>query len=502
MFFSQFKSYVQARLASLSASTYDCLLLVVVAAALTYIPAYKSAPMFWDENYHATSAQRYLDDIAQFEAHPPLGKLLIAAGEAVVRPNKGLDVTPLHGVKHLPGDQLPKGFSMAGMRLAPLLFAVFSAGAFFLLMRALTLSNAAALALSSLYVFENAFIVHFRAVHLDSFQMCFVLLALWRFVEGWRQEARLQVRDYAGLAALVALAMMIKINAGMFLLLMPMLYLREARLGWQSKDLALKVLAACAAMLAVVALVFTIHTALGRKMPDGATSAGKQDIEAMSPAYRDFIHFKRTLTPAVVATVTVDYFKFMSKSHLGVPKLDVCKVGENGSHPMHWPIMDKTINYRWDKTGDRVAYVQLAGNPVVWGLSLLAVLLSAGLIAGHRVFGQPVSDKPTYTLIEVFGGMYLVYMGLHLYLGSQRVMYLYHYFLGLMLGCVLLALCGRYLISARAAFARHVARWLGGMILLLVLGYLYVLPLTYHLHIGKTHCEWLNWPFKTVNCVN
>ena len=38
--------------------------------------------IFWDENYHVTSAERYLEGVAQFEPHPPLGLMLIAAGEA------------------------------------------------------------------------------------------------------------------------------------------------------------------------------------------------------------------------------------------------------------------------------------------------------------------------------------------------------------------------------------------------------------------------------------
>ena len=35
----------------------------------------------WDESYYLTSTQRYLDGVAQFASHPPLGLMLIAAGD-------------------------------------------------------------------------------------------------------------------------------------------------------------------------------------------------------------------------------------------------------------------------------------------------------------------------------------------------------------------------------------------------------------------------------------
>ncbi|MGI0067698.1 MAG: hypothetical protein ACREB9_04665, partial [Thermoplasmata archaeon] len=70
------------------------------------------------------------------------------------------------------------GYSFAGVRLAPGVFAVLGAVVFFALMLVLCESLAGALALTSLYVFENAFIVQFRAAQLDAFQIAFVLAAL------------------------------------------------------------------------------------------------------------------------------------------------------------------------------------------------------------------------------------------------------------------------------------------------------------------------------------
>jgi dolichyl-phosphate-mannose--protein O-mannosyl transferase len=56
---------------------YAAILLYV--AGFVFVPGYhQPAALFWDENYHIPSAQKYLDGVMYMEPHPPLGKLLIA----------------------------------------------------------------------------------------------------------------------------------------------------------------------------------------------------------------------------------------------------------------------------------------------------------------------------------------------------------------------------------------------------------------------------------------
>lgn len=487
-------------------STYDCGLLVLLIAAITYLPGYASPRMFWDENYHVTSAQRFIEGIAQFEAHPPLGKLLIAAGEVLTGANKNIDKHVLTGSKYIAGDLLPKGFSMTGMRLMPSLFAVFAAVCFFGLMFSLTQNRLAGVLLSALYVFENAYIVHFRAAHLDSFQLCFSLGALWYFVTLWRSPAKLDGSQYARLAGLIGLAIMIKINGVLLLTLFPLLYWQDGK-KWQGSasarlaDFLKKSGAAVASILAVTFLVFWISALCGRNLPDPQSPAGRDDISKMSPQYQQFLTNHEWLTPIVVAHITVDYFAFMSQSHEGVPKLDQCKTGENGSYPLNWPLMDRTINYRWDAANGKTSYVQLVGNVTSWSLGFAAVILSLGLILSHRVFNAPVRNQQTYALIEVFSALYLVFMGLHLWLGAQRVMYLYHYFLGLSLSYALVALNGMYLSDVRPWFTRHRTAIFSAFLIGILGCFVFIAPLTYHYPISKTRCEIHNWPIKTLNCI-
>ena len=80
--------------------------------------------LFWDENYHIASAQKYLNGVFFMEPHPPLGKLLIAAGEGLLQRNDRNDQFIDTDYATNP----PEGFDFTGYRLFPVLFAWLTAG--------------------------------------------------------------------------------------------------------------------------------------------------------------------------------------------------------------------------------------------------------------------------------------------------------------------------------------------------------------------------------------
>ncbi|HSD38726.1 MAG TPA: phospholipid carrier-dependent glycosyltransferase [Rhodocyclaceae bacterium] len=484
-----------------------CLLLVAIAASCSYVVNKGEPPYpFWDENYHVTSGQRYIDGLGHFEPHPPLALLLIAAGELLSGENQNVDKHQLIVDKYINGDKMPPNFSFAGMRLMPSLFAAFGALLFFGLLLTLTENRLLALLFSTLYVFENAYVVHFRAVHLDSIQMFFCLATIWQFVRLWKRPDTLSWKAYAWLGVLAGLAIMAKINAALLLILFPILYFKDAatRLDFDltrlAQDFIAKTGSTIVAILIVVLTIFAIHGAIGRKLPDPQSSAGKQDIENMSPTYKEYLTQHGALTPDVVFAITRDYFKFMDKDHLGVPKLDICKPGENGSHPLHWLIMDKTINYRWDSADGKTKYVQLVGNQVSWYLGLASLFLSIALIVNHRFFKNPIGNTKTYHLIEVFTSLYATFMVLHLYLGTQRVMYLYHYFLGLLITYILVVLQYQYLTDLHALRTKTRMLIAGGMALAISLSFAFFAPLSNHNPLTKSQCEARNIFSHIVDC--
>ncbi len=485
-----------------------CAVIIAVAFCVFIVNRADPPHIFWDENYHVTSTERYLEGMMQFEPHPPLGLMMIAVGEYFSHANDGVDMHALVRTKEINGDDMPANFSFAGMRLMPSLFAAFGALLFFALIYELLENRLYALLFTSLYVFENAFVVHFRATHLDSFQMFFTLGSLWYFARLWKSIEVLKWWQYALLAVWCALAMMVKVNAVFLVVLFPMLYIKDvkqhpknSRTNWVA-DAFTKGSSSLVAALAVFFMVFYVHALFSRNPPDANTPAGQQDIANMSPRYREYIDKHEALTPVMVYIIARDYFHFMYKDHEGVPKLNPNNPGENGSYPWHWPFHDRNINYRWDSADGKTAYVQLVGNQLAWYCGTASVILALILVINYRIFAVlPRGSMRTYSMIEAFTLLYVAFMALNLWMISQRVLYLYHYFMGLAISYALLTLMWKYLCEIHPRFNKHRLKILATTVSLFALSYWFFLPLTNHYPMTKQQCERRNvWISHIVDC--
>jgi dolichyl-phosphate-mannose--protein O-mannosyl transferase len=96
--------------------------------------------------------------------------------------------------------------------------------------------------------------------------------------------------------------------------------------------------------------------------------------------------------------------------------------------------------------------------------------------------------------------MYMLFWWFHVWLGTQRVMYIYHYFIGLSMSFFLVALCFK-IVSRRVPFiARHRFSILCATSLAIAGTYLFYSPLTYHYPLTKPECEMRNVPVTVVIC--
>lgn len=463
--------------------------------------------IFWDENYHVTSAQRYLEGIAHFEAHPPLGKMLIALGEQLSGVNAGLDKHVLTLDKHIKGEELPAGFQFTGMRLLPTLFGVLSCLVFYWLALQLLRQPLYAMLASSIFIFENAYIVHFRAVHLDAFQIFFTLLFIALLVRFWLARRALRMLEFGVLGVLFGLAVMVKVNAlvlGAFFVLLGLYQFpgRDGVAGWCRYCAGGALFSAAGFMLAVVA-TFTVSLWLTPALPDAATPLYEKDRPWMSETYVDYLQGERALGPRVVGQAMLDYVRFMNQDHRGVVKYDPDSPDEAGSPFWMWPFQYKNINYRWDSNNGLTRYVQLAGNHWLWLTGLLSLVVATAAIAWQRLAGRPLvgRERSLYGLLEMLVLVYWLTFALHGYLSAQRVMYLYHYFLGLLFSFVLFLVLLAWCIERW----RPDYRWLlGGLGLWLGIAmscFAYVAPLTYALPLTEAQCQRLNTFHQTVKCL-
>lgn len=513
-----------------------CAVLLLVAAVCAYVVhGDKPSAPFWDENYYVSNAERYLRGVAQFQSHPPLGLIAIAAGEALLQRNAGLDTKFLERDKKAEGEQLPKGYSFAGLRLVPSLMGALGALLFYGLVFTIARNPWVALLASLFYVCENAYVVHFRAAHLDGPQMFFVLAALWQFTRLWRRarpegadgaplpwSGWLAWRSYAWIGLWAGLAAMVRVNGIVLLILPVLLAWREWRVrlelppqtGWRAvlapyvRDLAIKVVVVVGGVALAVFATFWLHASLTRVAPEPGSFVANQDVQHMSPEYREWLRLREHgpdpgVTPQAVLVLIRDHFRFMDQDQKGVPKLNPNNPNENGSEPWRWPLQGKTINYRWDSDGKTTSYVQLAGNTLSWMAGGAALIVAVVLIINTRLLGIALVGRlETYRLIEVYSFLWGLYMVMHMRIASLRVMYLYHYFIALLFSYVLVVLMWQYLSQVHAGWARRAVPIWAGIAALVAGCYFFILPLTNHLPLTRAQCEQRNVLFSVVRCVN
>lgn len=471
-------------------------LLITVLAAATFGTRYwLPQSLFWDENYHVAAAQKQLDGVMYMETHPPLGKMLIALGERLTGANAGRDTSRLLQRDHVSNAMLPPDYSYVGVRLASVLGMVLAAPLLFCLIRLISGSNVSALVFSSLLVFDNALVLHGRAAMLEGVQIFFVLLALYVFAR-LLQARRIALWHYPLLGALIGLVVAVKLNGAVLLLLLVALFLVDQwsnLRAWRWPPLLLRLLQAVplalAGLLAVFLGVFYLHIATATEV------VGTRTYKA-SPQYLEHLKAGTSWTPAGFVTGLKDQLRYIAEYSEGVPRLDMCKPGENGSPALHWPLGGKTINYRWNKdTVDgqvEVSYSYLVGNPLVWLPVLAGVLLSCSLLLGRWVYGLAISDRRLFLWQGLLSGLYLSYMIAILQI--ERVMYLYHYLLPLVLGIVNLAAVHAYLFQpARPGRSWHTRINLGLYLLLVVLVFAFFAPLTYSTPLTAEQFQLRQW---------
>lgn len=472
---------------------------LLLASLLTYCTLY-GAPysLFWDENYHIASAQKHIDGVMYMEPHPPLGKMLLALGEVVVNPNAELDKSAFNRTDYLSGNDVPAGFSFTGFRLMSVLLMALSVLFLYGILHRITHHKFVAAAFTTLVIFDNAFVVHSRAAMLEGIQIFFILAALYYFVRTVTSHTsnNILLRHYALLGLLIGLAISVKVNGAILLLLLVMLYGFDQWQNikhWRISKLftrALTTIPVSALPILIVFFgVFYFHIGMGTEIVDNRTYKA-------SPEYLNLIRNGETFSFAAFKVGMKDNWRYMSEYADGVPRLDVCKPGENGSSVTNWPLGGKTISYRWGKdTYDGVVktnYTYLLGNPIVWLSALGGIVLSLGLIISKFIYGHEEKDRKLFLWICGFTALYVSYMITMLQI--ERVMYLYHYLVPLLFAIVNLSLVFTYIYRDEIITNnKHTLINLGAFVVMVIAVFAFFSPLTYSIPITAEQFELRDW---------
>lgn len=429
-------------------TTLLCCLLVLIASYFTYFKDYHKPPnAFYDEIYHIIGAEKYINRIMYFEVHPPVGKLFIALGEELFNVNKNLNLKEAFERGYIDGD-LPENFSFVGVRFFPVLFGCLNALLFFVIFYLISKNNLISLLFSSLYLFENSSIVHFRAAMLDSTLVFFSLLSIICFIYFYDKKKKISFFNYFLLGTLTSLAIFTKIVGLILVLLFIFLQIRELNKYKVTFSLAnFKILlknclSYSVGLITIFLLVYYLHVSIG-------TNVIKKDTSKASSTYLEMIKTKEIFNPLKLYIPIRDNFIDMKKAHSSIDKLDVCKINEVGSHPIGWPLGIRNINYL--KTtgidGGKTAYLNFQGNPVSWFMGLFSVFICVCLVVSRTIFKTEITDKRTYGLIRCFTLLYLAYMFAIIWGGMHRILYIHIYLLPLFFSFVLSFLLFYYLFK-------------------------------------------------------
>lgn len=293
----------------------------------------------WDESYYLTSTARYELGFASYASHPPLGLMLIAAGDRLTGRNQNVEFSLLAREKTVKAEQVPADFDYVGVRLASAAFGVAAITLFFALMLTITGSVGGAFLATSPFLFDTALLAQFRAAQLDAFQLCFTVAALLCLSLADRRRS---ARWLFGFGFACGLSAMVRAN-GLLLLAGTMLPLVRAIVSDQlflvRVSRALRVIAATmtGAGLAIAA-VFLVHLAVASRPMPNNWAAARADAAFIHPAYRAYLDGTEPASVTAFAAASTGYRDFMAADLAGIGPSDA-----NSSSPLGWPLGRKPI---------------------------------------------------------------------------------------------------------------------------------------------------------------
>ena len=450
-----------------------CFVFVLVVSWFTYFQGYDKPNQFiWDEEYHVVTAQKYLNNTFYMTVHPPLGKMLIALGQHMFYSEQRNDhLIDLHKAGAMPEDEI----RLKGYRMVPVFLVWLTVPLLLLVFFLITRSPVTSTLLLFLFIFDNALIAHMRAAMLEGplifFTVCSILLFLLLF------ECK-EKKILFGIVALLfgvafASALAVKVLAIVLVLLIPAVLVKL--LGQWRKMITFLLLCLSGFLITYVS-VWYVHIQIARDINPALENGGYHWV---SEEYRARIDEGTHTSLAAVPVAIRDYiWKMRQKSPM--EPLNFCDRSHRGSPPVFWPFGARSVRY-WTHTlalDDGYRYLYLQSNPVVWYAGLLGVVLSFSYLAGVFLFAQHRKSQRTFYM-ATFLALYISYMvGVSM---IDRMMYLYHYFIPLLLSFLLFGLVvmeirslGRWEVTAHR---RNVG--LGVLGALIVLAFLLFSPLTY-----------------------
>lgn len=461
------------------------ILLLILSTSIVFYRLDVPQAIIFDETYHIPSAQKYLNGVFFQEYHPPLGKLLIAAGYLLVDGDKITDDFVNIGKIN---QDWPKNLDITGFRISSAFFGIFLPVIFFFLILVITNQRILSFLISLLILLDPAIIMQSRIAMLDVFLLFFIGFSL--FFVAYLEDREIKIQHLVLWGFVSGCAVSIKYTGLISILPILVLALDRKR---SLKPRVYFLMIFFLTLFITFIIFWQIHFSLTNDVVDNNTYNASHshllvisdETESISPLEKFYIRL-------------ADSFQYHITHTRGVPALKLGDPDEIGSAWYHWMLGGRAINYRWE-TGDGISYKYsyLITNPITWMISLLGVILSTSIVLSHALFDfLPNNNLKRY--LFVFVCLYWAYLIPFWFI--KRVMYLYHYLPGMVIGLVLFAIVMRlHLISHKKYFILSLSL----IVFMALIIFILLSPFIYYQDLTSVEFQIRNfWPFWDLQCIS
>jgi dolichyl-phosphate-mannose-protein mannosyltransferase len=468
------------------------ILWIISASLLLTNLGYPRAIVF-DETYYIPTVQRYIAGTFFQQEQPPLGKLLILAGQKLTYPSdRYID---FESYKKIP-QAWPQDQQLNGYRIAPAVFGTFVPLLIFFILLVLLRRESESFLVALLVSFDNSLIVQSRFALIDSFLIVFCLSSVLLFLLSYTWEDKPSSKPWLywllwGFFSATAAAVKF---TGLFVVALVPFYLLQLlfKKRW-GQIISFCVIFALTFILTTVA-IWQIHFSI-------ITNFDKSRDNEISEIHQLILENQYEPHPITRFIIQFnDALAFHQKYHSKVPTLDLSKPGEIGSPWYQWPFGGRAINYRWETPdGITFRYIYLMGNPIVWLVSLFGVVGGTAVSISDALFRFLPADRRRW--LYIFSFLYWAYMIPIMFI--ERVMYLYHYLPPLLIGIILFSLVFTETPRLPAWVKRETLIF---SLVLVIIGFWIYKPLTYYEPLTNEQFEQRNvlpvWDLRCAKCGN
>ncbi len=428
----------------------------------------------FDEVHFGKLAGYYFSGNYTFDIHPPLGKLIIAAGGALAgfKPS-GFGFESI-GLKY------PDN-SYYGMRFFPALAGSLLPLIIFLLIRKLGGSRKAAILGMVLTILESGLLVQSRIILFDIFILFFGLLGLLFYLYSRdRRTSKRKVLYLLVSGLFLGASLSVKLTGIVFLFLVFLLSLINLLRHFNHKKSIIKPTILFFVSFVIIPLlfyvaVFAIHFSL---LPN----SGQGDAFMTQK-------FQSTL---------IGNSNYNSSSQMGFfqrflelnNEMFAANARLNNTHPygIKWyemPVIGRPIYY-WNKGGENtMARIYLIGNPFIWWMILVGVAAFIGTLIFNLVKRKWVFFKTKEMQIILLVAYFVNWLT---FAFMSRVVFIYHYFPSLIFGLIL------FCLFFEKAFVRSRMKYMYWVVIgLSIVGFIYFSPLTYGWQLDEQTYNFLVW---------